>query len=136
MAATMSLRRLFNAGRSDARTCPQEFLESFHSTCFRDIPLDLLDYSKKALIHGNYFIRMYAIMCWIVFSDSAKLLVSKYENPIAMERFHRILTQALLFNLHGLKPNGKTFEVDDKSLLVMRRQEFFVYNMMCVYTHL
>ena len=71
-------------------------------------------------------------MCWLVFSQESRAFMNKSDGEDTMNRFYRMLTRGLLFVLHGLKPNGGVFK-EEKNLIVMRKLDFFVINMMTVY---
>ena len=133
----LSLKKLFCSVRSEGRHQPSLFLQTFHNTCRDDMQTDLFEFSEKTLNHGNHYIQLYCVLCWMIFSKKAwSLCINDEANKNKLERFHRIISQGLLFSLHGLKQTGKVFDIEMKQLLIMRRIEFYVLNVSCVYMHL
>jgi hypothetical protein len=110
-------------------------LDTFVCRFSDEVDNDLVTLSNRALMEGRFTLNMYALMCWLVFSNSARDLAMKDERPETARRFIRVLTRSLLLVLHGLRPTGSPYTTDH-NIKVMRKLDFFVLNMMCVYAHM
>lgn len=128
----ISLRSLLNGSASVSKPLVDSTLRLFHTMIPTSIDCDFLAFSKQALLEGRHTLKLYTIMCWLVFSQESRAFMNKSDGEDTMNRFYRMLTRGLLFVLHGLKPNGGVFK-EEKNLIVMRKLDFFVINMMTVY---
>lgn len=102
-----------------------------------EVPDDFLAYSKWAEQHGSWLQRTYAILSWIAFSPAAEARWGKGEQPQVLARFLRMLPRDIAFSLHGLKPNGDTFQtIIGHSALLLRDIEVSALRMMSYYATL
>jgi len=132
MNKSISLDLLFKG-----QCMPEFILQTLREKCVNDCPLDLYEFTEKALDNGSYFIKIYAILCLIAFSKTAQEVAFENEiSPRKAKLFYRAMNNRLLLHLHGLKANGDTYRMKEKQLLMMRRVECYAYDMMCVYVHL
>lgn len=128
---TSKLRVLLMAGNSKCIPMADTLLDEFHARMHNMVIVEFLQFSKKARAQDNWFIKVYAVLAWIVSCKGAQTFA--LEKDHRRDRFMRMLQRDIVFHLHGLRPHGGMYKHSDKVLIQSRRLQEWVCTMQSVY---
>lgn len=132
------LRSILLSNNSNADREAKSLLTKFHDKASHEIQSpEFMAFSLNALSQGKHYHRLYAILCWIVFSSLVKSHAKQSESQQSFDTFYRMLYRDLLHTLTGVKPNGEAFDtIIGHKQLMLRKISMFVSRMKSVYAML
>jgi hypothetical protein len=139
----MMLSSILLSTNSNADREAKSLLAKFHDKASHEIQSqEFMTFSRNALEKGKHYHRLYAVMCWIVFSSLVKSHAMQTEiqhhgGQPKFDTFYRMLYRDLLHTLTGVKPNGEAFDtIIGHRQLMLRKISVFVSRMKSVYAML
>lgn len=127
---------------SQARRTLATALQELHTAHIGHIDEDFAAFSlrltdrTKWRVRPSHTLKLYAVFCWMVFSQEAFAMLTRNEPGLRAQKFKRVLTRSLLFLLHGLTTQGGMLPETATTTSYMRKLDFFVLHMLSVYAHM